>query len=35
MEKDDIKFVRQMWFLIGFFIGIFFACILGYFMSLG
>ena len=33
MKKDDLNFIRQMWFLIGFFIGIFFTCILVYFMS--
>ena len=33
MGKDDLNFVRQVWFLIGFFMGIFFTCILCYFMS--
>ena len=33
MEKDDLNFIRQMWCLIGFIIGIFFTCILLYVMS--
>lgn len=33
MDKDDLNFIRQMWCLIGFVMGIFFTCILGFFMS--
>lgn len=35
MDKNDLKFVRQMWWLIGFFTGMLFACTLAYFMGLG
>lgn len=28
MKKDDLNFIRQMWCLIGFVIGVFFTCIL-------
>ena len=35
MDKDDLNFARQMWWLIGFFMGIFFTCILALFMGLG
>ena len=34
MDKDNLNFVRQIWCLIGFFMGVFFTCILAYFMGL-
>ena len=34
MDKNDLNFVRQMWCLIGFFLGMFFTCILAYFIGL-
>lgn len=33
MDNDDLNFIRRIWYLFGFFTGIFFVCILAYFMS--